>query len=374
MTQSLPVDDIETFAPDYEIDPTLATAQGPLAKWSWAPRLVAPEPGSEAAAQLLTLDTPKKQKSVAAAGARVAAEWKDILGLTDGEAFEAWCAGRTGAPLVDAGMIQLWACGWMPRRVRLLCASCLVEGLGLDWRLGRDWFGYALTDHDYAINECMWQNAGLVGIDPFYRGLRWEVVPKDGDDEDSAGKGKRKGKTNEEVEERSGYVSSNTYTRKWLDLAPSALPPWPPPLHAARARAAPAIEAVAQVAEQRRFFLKRAYQSGGRVSRVGIRIPTPTPSPSHPSIHAMAPCAAPSTAPAIPSAAARYSVGHMQMRLPPISMEEGGPKYQRDAEAGCGSRVISAYEAAHSNSKTPTATRGEAKTTNLKNMPQKKKR
>ena len=58
------------------------------------------------------------------------------LGLSEAEAFEAWCVGRTGAPLVDAAMAQLWVTGWMPRRMRLLCASCLVEGLGPDWRLG----------------------------------------------------------------------------------------------------------------------------------------------------------------------------------------------------------------------------------------------
>ena len=63
--------------------------------------------------------------------------WGSMLGLSDAEAFEAWCTGRTGAPLVDAGMIQLWSTGWMPRRLRLLCAACLVEGMGLDWRLGR---------------------------------------------------------------------------------------------------------------------------------------------------------------------------------------------------------------------------------------------
>ena len=62
--------------------------------------------------------------------------WRALLGLSEAEAFEAWCVGRTGAPLVDAAMAQLWVTGWMPRRMRLLCASCLVEGLGLDWRLG----------------------------------------------------------------------------------------------------------------------------------------------------------------------------------------------------------------------------------------------
>jgi len=69
--------------------------------------------------------------------------WRALLGLSEPEAFEAWCVGRTGAPLVDAAMAQLWVTGWMPRRMRLLCASCLVEGLGLDWRLGRDWFACA---------------------------------------------------------------------------------------------------------------------------------------------------------------------------------------------------------------------------------------
>lgn len=56
------------------------------------------------------------------------AEW------SEDRAFEAWCVGRTGAAVVDAGMRQLWTTGWMPRSVRLLAAACLVEGLGVDWR------------------------------------------------------------------------------------------------------------------------------------------------------------------------------------------------------------------------------------------------
>ena len=72
------------------------------------------------------------------------------------ELFKLWCVGNTGSPLVDASMRQLWSEGWMPRRLRLLTAACLVEGLGLDWRLGRDWFEYTLIDHDPAINEMMW--------------------------------------------------------------------------------------------------------------------------------------------------------------------------------------------------------------------------
>lgn len=65
----------------------------------------------------------------------------------------------------------------MPRRIRLLTAACLVEGLGLDWRSGRDWFEHTLVDHDPAINEAMWQNAGLSGVDPFYAGIAWEQPP-----------------------------------------------------------------------------------------------------------------------------------------------------------------------------------------------------
>ncbi|GMI00482.1 hypothetical protein TrST_g13384 [Triparma strigata] len=89
--------------------------------------------------------------------------------------FNMWVVGNTGSPIVDAGMRQLWLEGWMPRHVRLLCASCLVEGLGVDWRRGRSWFEHTLVDYDPAINSMMWQNAGLVGIDPFYTKLKWEV-------------------------------------------------------------------------------------------------------------------------------------------------------------------------------------------------------
>jgi len=103
---------------------------------------------------------------------------------TDEWAFAAWCTGQTGSPTIDAGMRQLWHEGWMPRHIRLLTASCLVEGMGLDWRRGRDWFQYTLLDHDPAINELMWQNAGFCGVDGFYRGLRWEGDGGGGVEED----------------------------------------------------------------------------------------------------------------------------------------------------------------------------------------------
>jgi deoxyribodipyrimidine photolyase len=55
--------------------------------------------------------------------------------------------------------------------------------MGLDWRLGSDWFQHTLIDHDPAINQVMWQNASLVGVDPFYRGIEWEKTP-DGSEDD----------------------------------------------------------------------------------------------------------------------------------------------------------------------------------------------
>jgi len=100
-----------------------------------------------------------------------------IQNFSEADLFNLWCVGNTGSKLVDAGMRQLWKEGWMPRRMRLLAAACLVEGLGLDWRLGRDWFEHTLVDHDPAINEAMWQNAGLSGVDPFYAGIIWEQSP-----------------------------------------------------------------------------------------------------------------------------------------------------------------------------------------------------
>ena len=74
--------------------------------------------------------------------------------------FEAWKKGRTGYPLVDAGMRELWATGWMTQSVRMVCASFLVEYLRVNWTRGAEWFHYTLVDADSAINPMMWQNAG----------------------------------------------------------------------------------------------------------------------------------------------------------------------------------------------------------------------
>jgi len=85
--------------------------------------------------------------------------------------FAAWAAGRTGYPLVDAGMRQLLAEGWMHNRVRMLVASFLVKDLHLDWRRGAAHFMDLLIDGDLASNNHGWQWVAGTGTDaaPFYR-------------------------------------------------------------------------------------------------------------------------------------------------------------------------------------------------------------
>lgn len=71
--------------------------------------------------------------------------------------FQAWTSGRTGYPIVDAGMRQLWATGWMHNRVRMIAASFLVKHLLIDWRRGERWFRDTLLDADLGNNAVNWQ-------------------------------------------------------------------------------------------------------------------------------------------------------------------------------------------------------------------------
>ncbi|HYP47601.1 MAG TPA: deoxyribodipyrimidine photo-lyase [Thermoleophilaceae bacterium] len=82
------------------------------------------------------------------------------------EQFVAWTEGRTGFPLVDAGMRQLRHEGWMHNRARLVVGSFLTKDLGVDWRLGERWFMRLLVDGDEANNNGNWQWIASVGVDP----------------------------------------------------------------------------------------------------------------------------------------------------------------------------------------------------------------
>jgi deoxyribodipyrimidine photo-lyase len=81
------------------------------------------------------------------------------------DALEAWKAGETGMPVVDAGMRQLRAEGWMHNRARLITASYLTKGLGVDWRAGGDHFFELLLDADVANNYGNWQWVAGTGND-----------------------------------------------------------------------------------------------------------------------------------------------------------------------------------------------------------------
>jgi len=92
--------------------------------------------------------------------------WRD-----DEDAFAAWCRGRTGYPLVDAGMRQLWRTGWMHNRVRMIAASFLVKDLLIPWQRGEAWFWDTLVDADLANNAAGWQWVAGCGADaaPYFR-------------------------------------------------------------------------------------------------------------------------------------------------------------------------------------------------------------
>ena len=85
--------------------------------------------------------------------------------------LRAWQRGRTGYPLVDAGMRELWATGWMHNRVRMVVASFLVKNLLITWQEGARWFWDTLVDADLANNTLGWQWTAGCGADaaPYFR-------------------------------------------------------------------------------------------------------------------------------------------------------------------------------------------------------------
>jgi deoxyribodipyrimidine photo-lyase len=92
--------------------------------------------------------------------------WRD-----DPAGLAAWQTGRTGFPIVDAGMRQLWATGWMHNRVRMIVGSFLVKDLLIDWRAGEHWFWNTLVDADPGNNIQNWQWIAGSGADaaPYFR-------------------------------------------------------------------------------------------------------------------------------------------------------------------------------------------------------------
>jgi deoxyribodipyrimidine photo-lyase len=105
----------------------------------------------------------------------VTANYKDyeneIAWRDDPEALQAWKDGKTGYPIVDAGMRQLRAEAYMHNRLRMIVASFLTKDLMIDWRAGYDWFRRKLVDHETGNNNGGWQWAASTGTDaqPYFR-------------------------------------------------------------------------------------------------------------------------------------------------------------------------------------------------------------
>jgi deoxyribodipyrimidine photo-lyase len=99
--------------------------------------------------------------------------------------FEQWCNGQTGFPLVDASMRELATTGWMSNRGRQNVASFLTKNLGIDWRMGAEWFESLLIDYDVCSNWGNWNYTAGVGNDA--RGFRWFNITKQSKDYDPEG-------------------------------------------------------------------------------------------------------------------------------------------------------------------------------------------
>ena len=91
-------------------------------------------------------------------------EFSNFPWVNNPEALSAWQHGTTGYPIVDAGMRELWATGWMHNRVRMIVASFLIKDLLIDWQTGEKWFWDTLVDADLASNAASWQWVAVAAL------------------------------------------------------------------------------------------------------------------------------------------------------------------------------------------------------------------
>ncbi|MAC19884.1 MAG: deoxyribodipyrimidine photolyase [Phycisphaerae bacterium] len=147
--------------------------------------------------------------------------WSDRVAWNeDPEAFTAWCEGRTGIAIVDAGMRQLAATGWMHNRVRMIVATFLAKHLLVDWRKGERFFLESLADADFPSNNGGWQWAASTGTDaaPYFRVFNPDT-------------------------QRERFDADRTYVRRWApDHLDGTAPEPMVELKAARARAIEAFK------------------------------------------------------------------------------------------------------------------------------------
>jgi len=98
-------------------------------------------------------------------------KYENVQWLYDEESFKKWCEGKTGYPIVDAGMRELNATGFMHNRVRMITAGFLCKHLLIDWRWGEAYFAKKLFDYELSSNIGNWQWAAGTGVDsaPYFR-------------------------------------------------------------------------------------------------------------------------------------------------------------------------------------------------------------
>jgi deoxyribodipyrimidine photo-lyase len=98
-------------------------------------------------------------------------EFDRLTWSNEKKTFHLWCEGKTGFPIVDAGMRELNQTGFMHNRVRMIAASFLVKDLHIDWRWGEKYFAQTLIDYDPAVNNGNWQWVASTGCDaqPYFR-------------------------------------------------------------------------------------------------------------------------------------------------------------------------------------------------------------
>lgn len=98
-------------------------------------------------------------------------KYESLVWNNDKKQFMRWCEGKTGFPIIDAGMRELVATGYMHNRVRMIVASFLTKDLHIDWRWGEQFFALNLVDYDPAVNNGNWQWSSSTGCDaaPYFR-------------------------------------------------------------------------------------------------------------------------------------------------------------------------------------------------------------
>jgi deoxyribodipyrimidine photo-lyase len=124
-------------------------------------------PATEKAASCLKYPFANQNFSKEFQGAQI--PWNDDAAAE--ESFELWKQGRTGIPLIDAGMRELAATGFQHNRCRMACAMFLTENMLIDWRVGERYYAQMLTDYDPLSNNGGWQWSSSTGADgsPYFR-------------------------------------------------------------------------------------------------------------------------------------------------------------------------------------------------------------